>query len=149
MDKKARALKITVIAVVCVPFALIALFIVWEVFCALVNKASGVLQTQQIIDAYSSAGITVVDNVTFVGNTTGTGNHTEVRSTLVVQAESLAELDRMTDYEYYRITPLFEKIPEEQYDRWDRELDLPYESEGHYIVEVYGSVPFPDSIVGH
>lgn len=122
----------------------------WELFCAAVNNVSGILHTQSVMNGYSnSSDIEVLDNMTFVGNTSGTGNHTEVRSTVLVRAEDLQELEYRTNGDSYEITPLSGKIPEYKLDRWNRELEMPYESDGCYVVEVYGEVPFPDSIVGH
>lgn len=145
-----KALKITGIVIISLPFALIALYIVWEIFCALVNNISGVLHTQGVINGYSNcASIEVLDNVTFVGNTSGTGNHTEVRTTVLVRANDINELEYWTNGDSYYITPLFEEVPEEKYSRWNRELEMPYESDGCYVVEVYGKVPFRDSIMGH
>ncbi|MGN0649419.1 MAG: hypothetical protein ACI4KM_03205 [Oscillospiraceae bacterium] len=150
MSKAVKALKITGIVIISLPFALAALYIVWEIICALVNNISGVLHTQDVINGYGNcASIEVLDNVTFVGNTSGTGNHTEVRSTVLVRANDINELEYRTNGDSYYITPLFEKVPEEKYDRWSRELDLPYESDCCYVVEVYGKVPFRDSIMGH
>ena len=150
MNKAVRALKITGIVIISLPFALVALYIVWEIFCAVVNNISGQLHTDSVINGYSNcASIEVLDNVTFVGNTSGTGNHTEVRSTVLVQADSITELEYWTNYESYYITPLFEEVSEEKYSRWSRELEQPYERDNCYVVEVYGSVPFPDSIMGH
>ena len=114
------------------------------------NNVSGVLRTIDVMNGYSnSAGIEVLDNVTFVGNTSGTGNHTEVRSTVLVRAENLQELEFLTNGDNYEITTLSEKIPEYKLDRWSRELELPYDSVNCYVVEVFSDVPFPDSIAGH
>lgn len=129
---------------------MLALWLVWELFCATVNNISGQLRTADVLNAYSNDGdIKVLDNVTFVGNTSGTGNHTEVRSTILVKAANRVALEYLTDGDYYNITPLFGEVPDYKLDRWERELELPFESEDCYVVEVYGSVPFPDSIVGH
>ena len=145
-----KALKITGIVIISLPFALIALYIVWEIFCALVNNISGQLHTDSVLNGYSNTNdITVLDAVTFVGNTSGTGNHTEVRTTVLVQANDINTIEYWTYGDSYYITPLFEEVPEEKYSRWNRELELPYESGGCYVVEVYGKVPFRDSIMGH
>ncbi|MBP0982146.1 MAG: hypothetical protein J6A19_00325 [Oscillospiraceae bacterium] len=150
MKKAVRGLKITGIVLLCLPFALVIIWLLWELFCAAVNNISGILHTQGVMNGYSnSSSIQVLDNVTFVGNTSGTGNHTEVRSTVLVKALNPHDLEYWTNYEYYQITSLSEEIPEYKLDRWNRELEMPYESEGCYVVEVYGDVPFPDSILGH
>lgn len=150
MKKAVRWLKITGIAILSIPFALAALLILWELFCAAVNNISGFFHTQDVLNGYSNTrDIEVLDDVTFVGNTTGTGNHTEVRSTVLVRAKSPFAIEYWTNGDNYEIYPLFHKSPEEKLDRWDRDLELPYESEGCYVVEVYGDVPFPDSIAGH
>lgn len=146
MKKAVRGLKITGIVLLSLP----ALWLLWELFCATVNNISGILYTQGVMNGYSnSSSIQVLDNVTFVGNTSGTGNHTEVRSTVLVKALNPQDLEYWTNAENYQITPLSEEIPEYKLDRWNRELEMPYESEGCYVVEVYGNVPFPDSILGH
>lgn len=150
MKKSVRGLKITGIVLLCLPFALLVLFILWEFFCAAVNNISGILHTQSVMNGYSNnADIEVLDNVTFVGNTSGTGNHTEVRSTVLVKAANRSDLEYRTNGDNYQITSLTEEIPEYKLDRWNRELEMPYESDGCYVVEVYGDVPFPDSIIGH
>ena len=114
------------------------------------NNISGFFHTQNVLNGYSNTrDIEVLDDVTFVGNTTGTGNHTEVRSTVLVRAEIPSTIKYWTNCDNYEIYPLFHKIPEEKLNRWDRDLELPDESAGCYVVEVYGDVPFPDSIAGH
>ena len=150
MKKAVRWLKITGILILCLPFALAALLLMWEEFCSAVNNISGFFHTQNVLNGYSNTrDIEVLGNVTFVGNTTGTGNHTEVRSTVLVRAESPTAVEYWTNGDNYELYPLFQKVPEEKLERWDRELELPYESDGCYVVEVYGDVPFPDSIAGH
>lgn len=150
MKKAVRWLKISGIVILCLPLALAALLLLWEEFCSTVNNISGFFHTQNVLNGYSNTrDIEVLGNVTFVGNTTGTGNHTEVRSTVLVRAESPLAVEYWTNGENYEIYPLFHKVPEEKLDRWDRELELPYESDSCYVVEVYGDVPFPDSIAGH
>lgn len=150
MKKSVRGLIITGIILLCLPLVLIVLLILWEIFCVTVNNISGVCQTVGVMNGYSnSADIEVLDNVTFVGNTSGTGNHTEARSTVLVRAKDINELEYRTNGDRYLITSLSEKIPEYKLDRWDRELEMPYENEDCYVVEVYGEVPFPNSIMGH
>lgn len=150
MKKAVRWLKISGIVILCLPLALAALLLLWEEFCSTVNNISGFFHTQNVLNGYSNTrDIEVLGNVTFVGNTTGTGNHTEVRSTVLVRAENPLAVEYWTNGENYEIYSLFHKVPEEKLDRWDRELELPYKSDGCYVVEVYGDVPFTDSIAGH
>lgn len=150
MKKASSWLKMTGIVILCLPFALAALLLLWEIFCAAVNNISGFFHTQGVLNGYSNTrDIEVLDDATFVGNTTGTGNHTEVRSTVLVRAKIPFAIEYWTYGDNYEIYPLFHKVPEEKLDRWGRELELPYESEDCYVVEVYGDVPFPDSIAGH
>ncbi|MGN1423494.1 MAG: hypothetical protein ACI4XA_08980 [Oscillospiraceae bacterium] len=150
MKKSVRGLLITGIILLCLPLVLIVLLILWEIICMAVNNVSGVLHTIDVMNGYGNcASIEVLDNVTFVGNTSGTGNHTEVRSTVLVRAKDINELEQWTDGDNYYITPLSGKISEDKLDRWDRELEMPYENEDCYVVEVYGEVPFPNSIMGH
>ncbi|MGN0684224.1 MAG: hypothetical protein ACI4JY_11160 [Oscillospiraceae bacterium] len=132
--------------------SLVALIILWEIFCIVVNYTCAIFKTMDIMNGFSNThDIEVLDNVTFVGNTSGTGNHTEARSTVLVNAtgEETIEYWLGSDSENSRIYPLFEKVPEEKYERWDRELELPYDNSKCYVVEVYSSVPFRDSIIGH
>lgn len=150
MKKASSWLKMTGIVILCLPFALAALLLLWEIFCAAVNNISGFFHTLDVLNGYSNTrDIEVLDDATFVGNTTGTGNHTEVRSTVLVRAKIPFAIEYWTYGDNYEIYPLFHKVPEEKLDRWGRELELPYESEDCYVVEVYGDVPFPDSIAGH
>ena len=122
----------------------------WELFCAAANSISGQWQTDSVLNGYSNdSDIEVLDKATFVGNTSGTGNHTEVRTTVLVKVNSRVTLEYWTQGDEYYITSLSEEIPEYKLSRWERELDFPTDTEDCYVVEIYGSVPFPDSIVGH
>lgn len=145
-----RAVKIVgVLAAVllCLPPLI---WIMWELFCAAANNISGRWQTDSVLNGYSNdSDIKVLDKATFVGNTSGTGNHTEARTTVLVRANDIMTVEYWTNGDEYYITSLSEEIPEYKLSRWERELDIPTDTEDCYVVEVYGSVPFPDSIVGH
>lgn len=147
-----KALKITGIVFAAVLFLPAAAFALWEGFCAAANGISAHRQTESVLNGLSnSAAIEVLDKATFVGNTTGTGNHTEARTTVLVRACSMTEVEYWTYGDEYSVTPLYD-VPEnrtERMSRWRRELDLPADASECYVVEVIGSVPFPDSIAGH
>lgn len=151
-----RALKITGIVIISLPAALVALWILWELFCAAANGISGQWQTDSVLNGYSNdSDIEVLDSATFVGNTSGTGNHTEVRTTVLVMANDIMTVEYWTNGDYYHITSLSEEISVNNgsmrgrnVSDWERELKIPDDITDCYVVEVYGSVPFPDSIVG-
>lgn len=148
MNKVARGFVIAGIVLA----SLVALIILWEIFFFGVNYTCAIFKTMDIMNGFSNTrDIEVLDNVTFVGNTSGTGNHTEARSTILINAtnEEVIEYWLGRNSENSRIYSLFEKVPEEKYERWDRELELPYDSSKCYVVEVYSSVPFSDSFIGH
>lgn len=152
-----KALKISGIVIISLPAVLIALWILWEIFCAAVNSINGQWQTDSVLNGYSNdSDIEVLDSATFVGNTSGTGNHTEVRTTVLVRANDIMTVEYWTNGDYYHITPLSEEISVNNgsmrgrnVSDWERELKIPDDITDCYVVEVYGSVPFPDSIMGH
>lgn len=152
MRKALKILGISAAVILCLPIALFILWIIWELFCAAANGISGQLHTDSVLNAYSNdSDIEVLDSATFVGNTSGTGNHTEVRTTVLVRANSRITVEYWTQGDEYRIIPLFD-TPETRQDRlrdWERELDIPTDVTDCYVVEVYGEVPFRDSIMGH
>lgn len=157
MRKALKILGISAAIVLCLPVALFILWIIWELFCAAANNISGQLHTNSVLNAYSNdSDIEVLDSATFVGNTSGTGNHTEVRTTVLVKAPSFIEVEYRTYGDYYYITSLSDEISEyngsmrgRDVSDWERELDIPTDVTDCYVVEVYGEVPFRDSIMGH
>lgn len=159
MKKALRIAGISAAVIACLPIAFLALWIVWEVFCACVNGISGHLHTESVLNGYSNTNdITVLDKSTFVGNTSGTGNHTEVRTTVLVKANDIKTVEYWTYGDFYHITSLSEEKTEyygnssrrsREISDFEREIDIPTDVTNCYVVEVYGSVPFPDSIVGH
>lgn len=147
MKKAVKILGVLAIVLLCLPPVC---WILWELFCAAANNISGQWQTDSVLNGYSNSGdIEVLDKATFVGNTSGTGNHTEARTTVLVKVNNRITLEYWTKGDEYYITSLSEEIPEYKLSRWERELDFPTDTEDCYVVEIYGSVPFPDSIVGH
>ncbi len=157
MKKALKIVGISAAVIACLPIVLVALWIVWEVFCACVNSISGQLHTDSVLNGYSNTNdITVLDKATFVGNTSGTGNHTEVRTTVLVRANDIMTVEYRTNGDYYYITSLSEEISVyngsmrgRDVSDWERELKIPADITDCYVVEVYGDVPFPDSIMGH
>lgn len=148
MKRVGRGVKIALIVLVSIP----TLFILWTIFSIGVNYTCGIFKTMDIMNELKkSDDIEVLDNVTFVGNTSGAGNHTEVRSTVLINSSNEESIIQClgSDLEYSFIHPLFQEVPEEMYDRWSRELEIPYDTSKCYVVEVYTSVPFRDSILGH
>ena len=147
-----KALKIVGIVFAAVLFLPVAAFALWEGFCAAANGISAHWQTESVLNGFSnSTAIEVLDKATFVGNTAGTGNHTEARTTVLVRSCSMTEVEYWTYGDECSVTPLYD-VPEsgmQRMSRWRSELDLPADASECYVVEVIGSVPFPDSIVGH
>ena len=158
MKKALKICGISVIVLLCLPLVLIAGWILWELFCTAANNISGQWHTDSVLNGYSNdSDIEVLDKATFVGNTSGTGNHTEVRTTVLVKVNNRVTLEYWTQGDEYYIYSLSEEMIE--YDNtsrrnrdvsnWERELKIPDDITDCYVVEVYGEVPFPDSIMGH
>lgn len=148
MKKGVKGLKIAGIVLA----APVALFIIWEIFCVVVNYISGCFKTDSVLnDLSNSSAIDVLDYDTFVGNTSGTGNHTEVRSTILVNCSAPADLEYWLGGadENTFIFPLLNKSSDEINDRWGRDLKIPSDVSECYVVEVFNDVPFSDSILGH
>ena len=147
-----KALKIVGIVFEAVLFLPVAAFALWEGFCAAANGISAHWQTESVLNGFSnSTAIEVLDKATFVGNTAGTGNHTEARTTVLVRSCSMTEVEYWTYGDECSVTPLYD-VPEsgmQRMSRWRSELDLPADASECYVVEVIGSIPFPDSIAGH
>lgn len=155
MKKALKICGISVIVLLCLPLVLLAGWILWEIICAAANNISGQWQTDSVLNGYSNdSDIEVLDKSTFVGNTSGTGNHTEVRTTVLVKVNNRVTLEYRTQGDEYYIYSLSEEMPEYSSGwcrrrEWERELKIPDDITDCYVVEVYGEVPFPDSIMGH
>lgn len=59
-----KALKISGIVIISLPAVLIALWILWEIFCAAVNSINGQWQTDSVLNGYSNdSDIEVPDRI--------------------------------------------------------------------------------------
>ncbi len=148
MKKVGRGVRIAVIVLAAIP----TLFILWQIIGIIVNYTSATFKTDSILNGFSNSGIIdVLDHDTFVGNTSGTGNHTEARSTILVNCPERLELEYwLGGYsESSFIFPLSDKAPDEINERWGKGLKIPNDVSECYVVEVYSTVPFRDSILGH
>ncbi len=147
MKKVGRGVRIVVIVLAAIP----TLFILWEIIGIIVNYTSATFKTDSILNGFSNSGIIdVLDHDTFVGNTSGTGNHTEARSTILVNCPERTELEyRLSFHESSFIFPLSDKAPDEINERWGKGLKIPNDVSECYVVEVYSTVPFRESILGH
>lgn len=153
MKKALHIILRILVVIVCLPFAALFLWIIWEIIGAVGNQIAARQFTkeysQYVLDTIPKTEI--LGTYTFAGNTSGTGNHCELKTVLVIRTETehpedLLEFDgSMTDW----IKPV-EKARE-----WEihimNEMDLPEEldTENCYYINVIEPAPFPDNIMGH
>ena len=157
-----KVLKHILIGFVCIPFVLIAVFVLFEIMGMAVNHVSSSRQTKNIVriieEELSSAEI--VDCYTETGNTSGTGNHVDMLSVVIFKTE-----DQLTDIEdklgqYYELDEWsfwiegikdIETVRREHnylYPYLDN-MSIPEHTENGYLLYLNMSAPFPDNIEGH
>lgn len=139
--------------IICLPFAALFLWIIWQIIGAVGNQIAARQFTkeysQYVLDTIPKTEI--LGTYTFAGNTSGTGNHCELKTVLVIHTETehpedLLEFDySMTDW----MKPLEEALAWE-FNKTD-EMNLPedLDTENCYYISVIESAPFPDNITGH
>lgn len=152
--KKAFHIILRILGViVCLPFAALLLWIIWEIIGAVGNQIAARQFTKEysryVLDTIPKTEI--LGTYTFVGNTSGTGNHCELKTVLVIRTETehpeeLLEFDgSMTDW-----IKSVEKARE-----WEiqimNEMDLleDMDTANCYYINVIEPAPFSDNIMGH
>ncbi len=125
------------IAILALPFILLIIWGLYEIFGMCVNrlaaeKQTGTLQTNlkneisdiEIISVYSETG-----------NTSGTGNHVDCLSSVTFSTKmQKSEIeDRLSEYYVF--------------NNWGCSLDQT--DDGYYVIELNTSAPFSDNIEGH
>ena len=147
-----KSLKITGIVILIVTFALILLFILWEVLGIICNDIAGYNQTDKVIKLSESHFGEVCSYDTFVGNT-GNGNHVDLITSCIVSSDK--SVDEITDEFLKDDIDAYVISLAEYINSGDNELlenlDIPkdWESGSYYYIQVYDSAPFSDNIMGH
>lgn len=130
-------LKRTGILLISLPFLLIAVFILYEIFGMCVNHLATKRQTDKLQTnlAAEIPDIQVIDVYSETGNTSGTGNHVDCLSK-VIFSTGLQEselIDRMS--KYY------------EFDDWDCYIQKTEDE--YYLFYQNTSAPFVNNIEGH
>ena len=131
-----KYIKRIFIAILSLPFVVIGLFIIFELFGMCVNHAATARQTKELKANLEKAinDIQIIDVYFETGNTSGTGNHVDCLSIVIFSTDSpLEEIEeKMSDY----------------YE-WDEWLCFITETEEGYMFYLNTSAPFGDNIEGH
>ncbi len=163
MKKLLKRIGICVICVIILPFAVIILFIGFEIIGAIVNSLATANQTKAMQENLQDTlqNVTIIDAYSETGNTTGTGNHTDMLSIVIFQEN--ADLDEVIEkmsvfYELDTATgcwiqKLDDIITEQQkyskYYSFLEKTELPADREHCYVFVQIRSAPFADNIMGH
>lgn len=147
--------KKTAKAAVLIPIILIALFIAFEIFGAIVNSAATSKQTSQVIHDIETLlhDPVVSDAYSETGNTSGTGNHVDMLSIIVFQTDdSIKEIieklqDKYDFNEWYCRVEVLGDIQEKP-DVY-KNLTLPDKADNCYVFYLNRSAPFRGNIAGH
>lgn len=122
--------------ILCMPFVLIGLLILFELFGLCVNHIATARQTSRLKRDLTAAvdDINITDIYSETGNTSGTGNHVDMLSQIsFTSGKSLDELQDLMDDAY-------------AFDVWSCRID---ETEAGYVFYLNRSAPFADNIQGH
>jgi len=135
-EKFLKYIKRIFITILCLPFVLIGLYIIFELFGMCVNHASTDRQTKELKSNLEKA----IDDIQFIdihsqtGNTTGTGNHVDCLSIVIFSTDhSLEEIKE-------KMSGCYE---------WNEGSCFIEETEEGYLFYLNTSAPFVDNIEGH
>lgn len=125
------------LAMLFLPFLLIIIFILYEIFGMCINHRETKRQTdrlqanleQQISDIH------IVDIYSETGNTSGTGNHVDCLSSITFSTEMQEEEIRKYMAEFY------------EFDEWS--CYIKKTEDGNYLFYLNTSAPFSNNIEGH
>lgn len=141
---KAKKIALRVLlGVLALPLVLIILFIVFEVFGAIVNHAAGNLQTKRFTGYAAEQGFEVLASDTFVGNS-GNGNHVDLISSVYVTADRTTE-EALALISSCDGSPAVWTPDEEDLSK----AGVTPPEEGVLMLRLFNSAPFADNIEGH
>lgn len=164
-----KVIKRILIGVLCIPFALIGMWVLFELFGLTVNHLSTHIQTyklkQSLLNKLSS--VEIVDTYSETGNTGPTGNHVDMLSVVIFKTDdskldirnklrsfydleegascfwSESWIDDMITVKEYR------KIPYKYDFHYYSEMNIPENLEKCYMIYLNKSAPFVNNIEGH
>lgn len=124
-------------ALLLLPFALVGIFVLYEILGVCVNHAATKLQTEGLKENLESEiqDVEILEIYSETGNTSGTGNHVDCLSRITFSTEmELSQIEeRMSGY--YEI------------DAWS--CYVKETEDGNYVISINTSAPFADNIEGH
>ncbi len=125
------------IAILTLPFALLVVWSLYEIFGMCANNLATEKQTETLQTNLKNeiSDIEIISVYSETGNTSGTGNHVDCLSSVTFSTKmQKSEIeDRLS--EYY------------EFDNWGCSLDKT--DDGYYVIELNTSAPFSDNIEGH
>ncbi len=158
---KGNGKKKLVYFILLLPFLLITLVILFEIFGMIVNHAATASQTRQLSKTIRSecTEVEIIDTYSETGNTSGTGNHVDMESVVLFSTtDSKKEVEEKLyqKYENDMWSCWVEELPQlvgEENEMWRydflEELELPEEKEGCFVMFFVDEAPFRDNIEGH
>lgn len=148
--------------ILCLPFLLVGLFILYEAVGMAVNHAASARQTQNAIDLLNTglSSVEIVDSYTETGNTSGTGNHVDLLTAVIFKTDaSLLEIEGLIDRNYgldewyCRVEEMKEVSAAREEDPsfypYVAKMEVPDNLEHTYLLYINNSAPFADNIEGH
>ena len=130
-------LKRTGLIIICLPFLLIIIFILYEIFGMCINHLATKRQTEQLQTNLENeiSDIEIKDIYSETGNTSGTGNHVDCLSSITFSTQMQeAEIKNSMSKHY-------------MFDEWS--CFVTKTDDGDYLFYLNTSAPFADNIEGH
>lgn len=153
-----RVLKI----LLCLPFVLVGLVVLYEVAGMAVNHVASARQTAELVRLLETGlpQVEVIDRYTETGNTVRTGNHVDMLTAVIFRAEAEAEEIEWVMQSYddldgwmFWVEPLSEALAvREKYPEVNpflKEMRIPEDLENCWFLYRNASAPFVDNIEGH
>lgn len=149
------------IAVICIPFAIIFIYIAFELIGITVNHYATSQQTKSLKKTILSVApeSEILDTYSETGNTSGTGNHVDMLSVILVKTDAEFSVLENSFNGYYLSDDCAFWIEEtdsvkSRYDECSLPsfyefLSVPKETQSTYIVYLCQPAPFADNMEGH
>ena len=130
-------LKRTGLIVLFLPFLLIIIFILYEIFGACMNRLATNRQTEQLQTNLENeiSDIDIKDIYSETGNTSGTGNHVDCLTSITFSTQMQEQEIKDCMSKYYT------------FDEWS--CFVTKTDDGDYLFYLNTSAPFADNIEGH
>ena len=157
-----KILKRIFIGIICIPFILVSIFILFEILGLIVNHISTNIQTTQLKKAILNelSTVEIIDTYSETGNTSGTGNHVDMLSAIIFKTDNTKteienKLKNIYDLDdewgcWVEDMSIINEYHESQYMfSFCDKMDIPEDLKNCYMIYLNESAPFVDNIEGH